>query len=412
MSASRTAATPPSIDDLIERRRIVTHFQPILSARQRSVVGLEALTRGVPEGAAVIDPKSLFAMAAERGLTAELEAACCGLAATRFANLPSREPDWLLFVNLSLSAARDRTAMATRFRDTVSHAGLRPGQIAVEILEAEIADMRQLCSLVDRFREAGFLLALDDVGAGHSNLNRIPLIRPDILKVDRSLIAGIADDYYKQETLKSLVGLSRRIGALVVAEGIESEEEAMVALELGADLLQGYFLALPADTTANHLSDAAARIGELAERFKRYMVRTINDRKSEHRRCQLVMNQMLCQLAGEGAERFDDILRTAADEYADVECVYVLNEHGTQVTDTIGRSRNVLRAGVLFHPALRGADHSLKEYYYVLLGAELPQFTSEPYVSLASGSIGRTVSTCFRDSDQRLFVLCVDVIRG
>src|SRR5215204_1586863 len=100
-----------------------------------------------------------------------------------------------------------------------------------------IDDLSNLCNLFDRFRQWGSLL--------FSNLNRIPLIKPDILKVDRRLISNIDADYYKQETFKSLVGVSRRIGALIVAEGVESESEAIISLELGADLLQGYFLSRP-----------------------------------------------------------------------------------------------------------------------------------------------------------------------
>jgi len=413
MSASHVRVLAPPIGELIAGQRMVTHFQPILSARRRSVVGLEALTRGMPDPGRLIDPKTLFAMAAEQGLTARLEAACCAMAASRFAALVTREPEWLLFVNLSLSIAHERQATAEMFRDTVRAAGLRPSQIAVEILEAEIGDMQQLCALVDTFRDAGFLLVLDDVGAGHSNLNRIPLIRPDILKVDRSLIAGIPQDYYKQETLKSLIGLSRRIGALVVAEGIETEDEAMVSLELGADLLQGYYLGAPSVTAASHLNDAATRVTKLADRFKRHTVQTINDRKVEHRRRQLVINRMLYQLSGAGLDRFDRILQGCIGEFSEVECVYVLDEQGTQVTDTVGRSTAAVRAtSVLFHPARKGSDHSLKDYYYVLVGAELPQFTTEPYVSLASGSIGRTVSTTFRDASNRLFILCIDMARA
>ena len=102
-------------------------------------------------------------------------------------------------------------------------------------------------SLVDLLRSRGFLIVLDDVGSGHSNLDRIPFIKPDLLKVDRTLIARIDTDYHKRGTLKSLVDLGRKIGALVVAEGVETEGEAMVALELGADLLQGLCLGRPND---------------------------------------------------------------------------------------------------------------------------------------------------------------------
>ena len=64
----------------------------------------------------------------------------------------------------------------------------------------------------------------------------------------------------------------------------------------------------------------------------------------------------------------------------------------------------------MFHPALKGTDHSLKEYYYVLLGVELQQYSTEPYVSMASGNIGRTISTRFRDAHNDLYILCLDVV--
>ena len=74
------------------------------------------------------------------------------------------------------------------------------------------------------------------------------MIKPDILKLDRSLVTSIESDYHHQETFKSLVQLTRRIGAIVVAEGIETQAQAMVALELG-DLLQGFFLGHPQDAS-------------------------------------------------------------------------------------------------------------------------------------------------------------------
>lgn len=414
--SARILAPSVAIDALIADRRLVTHFQPILSARQQSIVGVEALSRGVPSAGEgeIVAPKTLFALAASQGLTARLETLCCETAVQQFAGLPGRPDGLMLFVNLSLSIVRDQSITADALRALVCAAGLSPAHVAVEILEAEIDDMQQLCELVASFRAAGFLLALDDVGVGHSNLNRIPLIRPDILKVDRSLISGIDGDYYRQETLKSLVGLSRKIGALVVAEGIETEDEAMVALELGADLLQGYFLGRPA---ANGIDEGAGtspehRITTLAQRFKRHMVAQISERKREHRRNNLVLNQILWHLSGASVERFDGILADFVGHHPNVECVYVLDEDGLQVTETVGPAIATRRAaGILFHPALKGTDHSLKEYYYVLLGVELPQYTTEPYVSLASGSISRTVSTGFRDAENRLFVLCIDVVR-
>ena len=142
-------------------------------------------------------------------------------------------------------------------------------------------------------------MVLDDVGAGHSNLDRIPLFRPDVIKIDRSLITGVDGDFYKQETFKSLVSLSRRIGALVVAEGIETEAEAVTALELGADLLQGFFLGRPSAAATfdnGGFERAAESVEPLARAFKGHMVGQINARKTEYRRFNMILNRILCDI--------------------------------------------------------------------------------------------------------------------
>jgi hypothetical protein len=317
-------------------------------------------------------------------------------------------------MNLELSSTRDAFAVADQLHQLFRSVGVSPRNVAIEILESRIDDLTQLCDLLARFRNWGFLVALDDVGAGHSNLNRIPLIQPDILKVDRGLITGIDGDYYKQETLKSLVGLSRRIGALVVAEGVETEDEAIVSLELGADLLQGHFLSRPQEIIAFNdgvLADATARTHTLARNFKSYMVGKINQRKLQHRRFNVILNQILCELTNSQASEFDTSLRLTISQYPNVECIYVLDESGIQVTDTICSPQIPRRDdGVMFNPAPKGADHSLKEYYYILMDVELQKFTTDPYVSLASGNLCKTISTVFRDAaNNKMYVLCIDV---
>src|SRR5262249_55981714 len=154
----------------------------------------------------------------------------------------------------------------------------------------------------------------------------------------RSLVANIDSDFHKQETVKSLVGLSRRIGALVVAEGLETEREAIAALELGVDMLQGYLLGEPVprgSLASEGHTGAKMSIHALAEAFKTHMVRKINQRKVQHRKYNILMNEMLCHLADADVARFEEILQAAIGGYPTVECVYVLDGAGIQITDTI-----------------------------------------------------------------------------
>ena len=417
--SSRQLAFPPTLVEalptvarMLETQAITTDFQPIFSVRQKCVIGMEALARGISPDGRVVPPEKLFKMALVEGLSAEREAACRRTAIHAFAGLHARPDELLLFLNLDLATTTHHENLPAELGALVRGANLLPRNVAVEFLEARLEDVGRFGELAQELRRQGFLVVLDDVGAGHSNLDRIPLFRPHVIKVDRSLISGVRDDFYKQETLKSLVSLSRRIGALVVAEGIETEDEAISALELGADLLQGFFLSRPQPATAfDDGVRAAFGIERLARNFKSYMVGEINERKRQHRRFNVIQNRLLCDLTNAQVIEFDGILSQLIGDLPKVECVYVLDDDGTQVTETICSPAVTQRPGAaLFRPARRGTDHSLKEYYYVLIDVELPKYTTDPYVSLASGNLCRTISTSFRDAaNNRLYVLCVDV---
>lgn len=438
----------PTVREILAASAVVTHFQPIYSAKQKAVVGVEALSRGRnPVTSEMVPPAELFALARAEQLGLELEVLCRDTALRTFAAL--RHPvrgtgetercypmarsgpqglilflnvdseasgispagNGILFLNFDASVERHIEPSAEALMRRVQRFGIDPRGVAIEILESQFEDIDRLKWLARSLHQCGFLLVLDDVGAGHSNLDRIPIIRPDVLKIDVSLIRQIDRDYHKQETVKSLTHLARRIGALVVAEGIETEAETLTAMELGVDLLQGFYLARPQppDAIANALDGAA--IGALADRYKRYMVAKINQRKLQHRRYAIVLNMLLCELGKADVADFDAILTSLIGDHPMVECLYVLDESGRQVTDSICNfDPSATGHRVMFQPAPRGADHSLKEFYYVLLDVELQKYTTDPYVSLASGHLCQTISTCFRDiNNNKLYILCVDV---
>ncbi|HWE92399.1 MAG TPA: EAL domain-containing protein [Tepidisphaeraceae bacterium] len=428
-------STQPSAREILAGSGVVTHFQPIFSVKQKSIVGVEALSRGInPETLELIPPLKLFEMAAAENLSDDLENLCRRTAIDSFASMHHPDDGLILFLNFDASALEagpageekllflnydptlgdDGAATAEGLLAQVRRLGLEPSRVAVEVLESRFEDAQLLKKSLDRLRERGFLLVLDDVGAGHSNLDRIPLIRPDILKIDRSLVRQIDVDYYKQETFKSLAHLARKLGALVVAEGVETEAEALAVLELGADLLQGFHLARPQSAQSLVGSLDVSAVQHLASRYKSHMVQKINARKLQHRRYAIVLNEILCELATTSVPYFDEVLDKVGQRYPLVEALYVLDEAGTQVTDTICPARGTRPKGrLMFRPAAKGADHSLKEFYYVLLDVELQKYTTDPYVSLASGNVCRTISTCFRDANNtKLYILCIDVVAG
>jgi len=400
-----------AVSEAIRLNHVVVHLQPIASARRQGVLGLEALARfASPEQTTAA---SLFQGAARESVTEKLERHCCEVALRTFAQLPMPFDRLVLFLNLGSWLITSPESGFRDLRQFARSAGLAPRNVAVEFLEASVDDRDLFAWLVKRLRAFGFLIVLDDVGKGHSNLDRIALIKPDILKIDRSLISKVDRNFHKQATLKSLVGLGRRIGAATVAEGVETREEALVALELGVDMLQGYFISNPQPQSAVDLgvSQASRVVASLGRQLRDLMVKKIHRDRVQHRLLVAIANDIMSRLSAQPAADFDHLLEEVVLVHPNIECVYLLDASGQQVTTAmLGANATRRTQSVVFQPARVGTDHSLQEYFYALSEAALHTFTTESQMSLASGNVCRTFSTMFRHlgGDER-YVLCLEV---
>ena len=167
---------PWSLRRLLDAEAITTHFQPIFSVRQRAIVGMEALSRGRASNDRLIPPHDLFRLAAAEQLSAELEALCRRTAVQTFAGLASRPDELLLFLNLDLGATGDHGELPAALEALVRQENLLPRNVAVEFLEARLEDVGRFGALAEALRRQGFLVVLDDVGAGHSNLDRLLVV--------------------------------------------------------------------------------------------------------------------------------------------------------------------------------------------------------------------------------------------
>jgi EAL domain-containing protein (putative c-di-GMP-specific phosphodiesterase class I) len=119
-------------------------------------------------------------------------------------------------------------------------------RVVLEITErASLENVENLRTTVARLRERGFRIAIDDLGAGYAGLNNLPLLEPEIVKLDMNLVRDIDTIPIKQKVVGSMTGLCRDMGLLIIAEGVETLAECNTLLELGCDLLQGYLFARP-----------------------------------------------------------------------------------------------------------------------------------------------------------------------
>ncbi|KAA0013135.1 GGDEF domain-containing protein [Billgrantia pellis] len=229
---------------IIEGERLMPCFQPIVDVERQRVHGYEALIRG-PEGSRLYSPLVLFDAAMRQGLLVELDLMCRRLAIAAFVRLGLPGS---LFLNVMPSTIVERDFREGLTLGYLREHGLAPNRVVIELTEhVPIHDYALMRQAVSHYRDMGFQVALDDLGAGHSSLRHWAELRPDFVKLDRHFIAGIDREPGKQEFLRSILDVSRSLGCLLIAEGVETAEEYRCLWELdrSLSLLQGYYFARP-----------------------------------------------------------------------------------------------------------------------------------------------------------------------
>lgn len=397
------------IQDIIQQESVESHYQPIVGMTSRSIIGFESLCRAShPSTGEPIPPPVLFAAAAEYGLLVELDRLCRRKALMGFADVSCKLPEAILSINFETSLLDLGVAGSGNILNMVDEFNLDPATIVIELVESKVTNTEALASFVAFYRKHGFSLALDDVGAGHSNLERIALLQPDVIKIDRSLISGLDRHFYKQEIVRALTGLGHHIGSLVLAEGVETQEEALTALDLGADLLQGYLLGVPRPDGGAATGWCVNEINALGEKMVEQAL--ANRARSEQWGLHLegIFSWLRENIHRAEMGDLDDLLLKMIDGQPKLECVYVLDNEGRQVSETVCAPNKIsYRGQVLYRPAPKGADMSLKRYY-LMLRTGLNRYASSPYISLASGNQCVTLSLWFDTADGQRMILCAD----
>lgn len=407
--SSATEHFPFDLARILAARSLRSQYQPIFSVLSQRLVGLEALARAVdPETKEPIPPLALFEAAQRRGLTLGLDRLCREKAVEGFVAIDAAEP--LLFLNLDVSILQDGVVGSGHLSCVLEKFGLPAQRVVIELVESKIGDMRAMHRFLDAHRAQGYLLALDDVGSGSSNLDRILEVRPDILKLDRSLIAGIDREYRKQEMLSCCLHIAHKLGTVVVAEGIETEAEALCCLERGVDLMQGFYFARPCYPGPNwQVAEGVRKAHELGASLRQRERERFAARKERYRKFTTIADRICGVPQASSPEAWTDAIRTELTNHPFVECAYILDQAGIQLTDTIfapGRQGN--RCNLLFAPAAKGADQGSKEYF-IRLGSQQARYVTDPYISRATGTLCVTLSTMVPLPDGRVVVACVDV---
>ncbi len=390
------------IDDL----RI--YFQPIFSVSHRDALGFEALSRGMKNGKPV-SPLELFEKAQNLGISYELDLLCRKRAFESFKPIYERFPDYLLFINYDASLIdQGKRAYILTLSQTY---GIPPENIVIEVIEKRVKNEGLFLKFIENYKNLGFIVALDDVGEGFSNLKRIAQISPYLIKIDKEICLNIKEEIYFN-ILKALSSLSRHINSFVVMEGIEDSETIMKGLDLGINFFQGFHLSrpLPAEELYEGLNNY------LKEHWKetlnlytmKFIRRVINGSREKLIRIsewKKVRDKIILELKKKGFWDYPQIFKKWVKECEDLDAIYITDDKGIIVTETYFKEKRFQK---LFKPASPGEPLTNKDYIYYIINLGFNSFITDPYVSQATGYKTVTLSKRFKIG-RSFYILCLDM---
>ncbi|MBX3323386.1 MAG: EAL domain-containing protein [Phycisphaeraceae bacterium] len=367
----------------IDQRLVRTMFQPIVNMRSGQVGGYEVLTRPLPESG-FANAEEMFSAAEMNPLNWDLECLSRQLAIEAASHW---KPGTLLFMNCSPEVISNRLFTRQLTKELQSQQSLGPTRIVIEVTErCKDHEFDGLVGSIETLRGSGFHIAIDDVGAGTSGLNRIMSLRPGWLKLDRELIDHLDEDKVRQHLIRFLVHFGKLSSIKIIGEGIERIEELNTLIDLGVDYAQGYLLARPGEKDQDISEDLRAHI--------RYRAAMVSPRQVQNpdratartlkrsapmvdasTRVSAVASSMLQNLRQPGiiitdGPRFagwcdrDAILRAASDGRASLPISFLIGSSRTTVDATMGLVE------ALEHASARD-DHSLASPLVVADGEDL-----------------------------------------
>ena len=398
------------LEEIIAEERVFVEFQSILSARNHSIIGFEGLIRGKTRHGGLIPLVFLFEAAREHGISLDLDRLCREKVLAAFRTIHRFQKNSLLFLNVETSFLSAEIVGSGYLLDQLTRHEIPPANIVIEIVESESMDTGALIRFANTYRECGLNIALDDVGTGHSNFDRISLLRPNIIKIDRSIINGMATNYFKQEIFKSLSNLSKSVGSLTLAEGVETKEETIRCIEYGADLLQGYFFSRPRDIRRPGANEEEQKLEDLLLAFRMKQIDIVKARRLQNKQYQKAVQAIIRRIQGKSVEEIDALLRDIVVKTDSIDALYIINDKGIQITDTIMKKSRPRRINPVFRAASKSENLSHKDYFYQLINTDLKRFTTGRYISFATGSLCVTLSHLFKGENNHLCILCTDFI--
>lgn len=401
----------PTVDDDGRRRTVryggltlFSAFEPIFSVSHMRAAGYEARLRAHDELNQSVSPLEVFGQAARLGDLLELDRLSQSLHLANFRGL-QQEQGWL-FLNIHPAAIAD-FRHGTALIEEMKRLDIPPQRVVLQMLEQPNLDPRRMLEAVQLFRRHGFLIAIDNFGAGHSNIDRVWKVQPDIVKLDRSMVLQATQQPYVARVLPGLVALLHESGRLVLVEGIASEQEALIAIEANVDFVQGHYFARPSVSAV----DPAAAYRCFDQLIDHYRLRTEERERDEKRELAPYVAAVALAASQLAAQAPVEDACAAFLRLPDAARCFILDERGRQTSDNLLPLRPLRPRARRFMPLLssEGARWDRRPYFRRAVAESGEVQATRPYLSINEAHLCVTLSVAYRCADGAMRVLCADI---
>jgi EAL domain-containing protein (putative c-di-GMP-specific phosphodiesterase class I) len=385
---------------------ITTHFQPIFSLSHKKIIGHEALMRGTCFNKQVSPLEIINSVKDDYSSTLALDRLAISTHLKNFTNQSKDKNSWL-FLNMDAEvfSKTSHNDLDLFFNKILLETNLNPNQIIIEILEQKVTDDSSFVDVSNMLKEKGFLIAIDDFGAGHSNFDRIWSIMPNIVKLDRSLILKAATDVNVQRIIPRITSLLHESGALVLMEGIENINEAQIALDSDIDFVQGFFFGRP----NKNLMESGTKYENIDKVWENFQCRTKHELLEYKNKISPYYNAIgyAASLLSSGRsiqESCFSFLSLSLTNFC-----YLLDENGTQI------GVNVNARAKFDDPRFKPLDNSShaiwsrRSYFQKAIQSFNKVQVTRPYLSIQNSELCRTISCSFK-MNNKIYVICGDII--
>jgi EAL domain-containing protein (putative c-di-GMP-specific phosphodiesterase class I) len=379
-------------------------FQPVLSVTHQCVVGYEGLLRAFDPVGLPVSPDVLFAGNRTAAEARELDRIARCLHVANFME-QGISTGWL-FLNTRPQVFETGWPQRAFIDELSAHFGLPQERIVIEVLEQPADDESAVASMLAASQPRDFLIAIDDFGTGFSNFDRVWRFRPDIVKLDRSLVARAGKRDGDESMISHLIAMLHQSGTLVLAEGVETDEELMILVQADVDFVQGFWFGQPQSSVQAACAKVPALVASIWSKFADYERAHVGHQRLEFEGCAEAV------LAAADTYEATGNLEQAAQEVwhlPEARRVFLTDGHGEQTQASV-KAASVPPPPPRLAPlyAQTRANWSRRAYFRHALAAPGRVAMMGPHYSLADGRDCYTAAVAFeRDGTQ---VLCVDFV--